>query len=84
MVAHPGLDVLIPVLTCGVAVRAVARSSRRPTVVCPAGTGRRWLSAVLCAEYVLKSRTHVRYFSRLEPNHAGAVGRPLKLAGRGI
>jgi hypothetical protein len=54
MVAHPGLDVLILVLTCGVAVGSVARWLYRLRVVCPAGTGRKWLSAAPCAEYVLK------------------------------
>jgi hypothetical protein len=67
MVAHPGLDVLILVLTCGVSVVSTARWPCRLTVVCPAGTGRKWLSAALCAEYVLKFRTHGRWLSRLEP-----------------
>jgi len=54
MVAHPGLDVLILVLTCGIAIGIVARRPCRLRVVCPAGTGRKGLSAALCAEYVLK------------------------------
>jgi hypothetical protein len=57
MVAHPGLDVFILVMTCGVIVGSAARWTRRPTVVCLAGTGRRRLMAALCAEYVLKFRT---------------------------
>ena len=67
MVAHPGLDVLILVLTCGVAVASVARWLCRLTVVRPAGTGRKWLSAALCAEYVLKFCAHGRQLSRPEP-----------------
>jgi hypothetical protein len=41
-------------MTCGVIVVSAARWTRRPTVVCLAGTGRRRLMAALCAEYVLK------------------------------
>jgi uncharacterized protein (DUF2237 family) len=67
MVAHPGLDVLILVLTCGVAVGIVARWPCRLGAVCPARTGRKWLSAALCAEYVRKFRAHGRQLSRPEP-----------------
>ena len=49
MVAHPGLDVLILALTCTVTVRTVVNSSQRPTMGCPADTGRKWLlPALLC------------------------------------
>ncbi len=54
MVAHPGLDVLILALTCTVTVRAVLHWSQRPTMGCPADTGRKWLPAALCAQYVPK------------------------------
>ncbi len=54
MVAHPGLDVLILALTCTVTVRAVLHWSQRPTMGCPADTGRKWLLAALCAQYVPK------------------------------
>jgi hypothetical protein len=54
MVAHPGLDVLILALTCTVTVTAVAYWSQRPTIGCPADTGRKWLPAALCAQYVPK------------------------------
>src|SRR5438046_2637422 len=56
MVAHPGLDVLILALTCTITVRAVVRLAQQPTTGCPADTGRRWLPAVLCAQYVPKFR----------------------------
>src|SRR6266480_6606877 len=54
MVAHPGLDVLILALTCTVTIRAVVRLAQRPTMGCPADTGRKWLPAALCAQYVPK------------------------------
>jgi hypothetical protein len=73
MVAHPGLDVRILVLTCGVSVASAARWPCRLIVVCPAGIGRKWLAAALCAEYVLKFRTYGRWLSRREPGHGGAV-----------
>jgi transposase len=41
--------VLIPVLTCGVAIRSVAHWLCRLTVVCPAGTGRKRLTAAHAA-----------------------------------
>ena len=54
MVAHPGPGMRILAMTCGVIVVSAAGWTRRPTVVCLAGTGRRRLMAALCAEYVLK------------------------------
>jgi hypothetical protein len=54
MVAHPGLDVLSLALTCTVTVRAVLHWPQRPTMECPADTGRKWLPAALCAQYVPK------------------------------
>ena len=54
MVAHPEVDVRILALTCTVTVRAVVHWSQRPTMGCPADTGRKWLPAALCAQYVPK------------------------------
>jgi hypothetical protein len=53
MVAHPGPDVLILVLTCTVTVRLLS-TGHNDRDGCPADTGRKWLPAALCAQYVPK------------------------------
>jgi hypothetical protein len=54
MVAHPGLDVPISALTCGPSYVVRSRSSVAVLARCPVSTGRKWLVAALCAQYVPK------------------------------
>jgi hypothetical protein len=70
MVAHPGVDVLIPALTCIAAATAKARSRRPRGHARPAGADCRRLLAALCVKYVPKFRAS----TLLRAGHAHHVG----------
>jgi hypothetical protein len=54
MVAHPGPDVLIWVLTCRYAAPYRARPGWQMASACPVGAGRERSVATICAQYVPK------------------------------
>jgi hypothetical protein len=73
MVAHPGVDVRIPPLTCTPAAADGIRRLRPQRYARPAGTGCRRPLAALCAKYVPKFQAS----TPIRDGHMHHVGEPV-------